>query len=559
MAYFLKKLSSKGRTYLSICESFYDPKRKGTAHRTYKSLSSVESLKENGIIDPIAYYQEEVNRLNNERKLKEVELISESSPVRYIGYFLCKAILEKLEVKKVIDLFKLSTDYDFDLYEVLSSLVYARLVKPCSKLKSFHDVIPYLGSKVNFTYYQLLEALRFYGNDYEKFVELFTKAVKDKYDVKTDITYFDCTNFYFEIDKEDNFRKKGPSKENRKDPVVGLGLLLDANQIPIGMKLYPGNESEKPVLRKIISELKTQNNIEGKTVHVADKGLNCAKNIYAAKANGDGYLFSKSVKQLPEKEKTWVLLQNDYKYVKDENGQILYKYKSCIDEFPYDYSDDTGKTYTFKLKEKRLVTYNPSLAKKKIYEIDRMAEKARALCASKAKKEEFGESGKYVEFKGKDGSKVQVSINEDKIRNDKTLAGYNLLVTSELKMKDKDMYDTYHNLWRIEESFRIMKSDLDARPVFVQSEESIKGHFLVCYIAVLLERILQFKVFKNKYPSSYLYDFFKEYKLVKSKNEYTNITSSSRFIDELAIFTGLPLKSLYLTEKQFNRILSYKI
>lgn len=560
MAYFLKQTPLKGRTYLSIVESFYDGNKKGTAHKVYKSLSSIETLKKKGIEDPVAYYQKEVDKLNSERQLKEVELISETSPNRYIGYFLAKAVMNKLDVKKVIDLFGLTTNYKFDLYDVFSSLVYARLVKPCSKYKTFYEVIPYLGYKIDFTYQQIIEALKFYGLNYEKFVELFTKATKDKYKLNTDTTYFDCTNFYFEIDKEDDFRKNGPSKENRKCPIVGLGLLLDANLIPIGMRMYPGNQSEKPVLRELIKDLKVQNNIDGKTIHVADKGLNCAKNIFAAKKNGDGYLFSKSVKMLPETEETWILLNNDYKEVKDSEDNTLYFYKSCVDKFPYAYTDeDNGKTYRFEITEKRLVTYNPSLAKKKHFEIDRMVEKARGLCASKAKRDEYGESSKYVDFKGKDGSKVKVSINEDKIKRDKMLAGFNILVTSETDMKDEDIYNTYHNLWRIEESFRIMKSDLDARPVFLQTEESIKGHFLICYVAVLLERILQFKIFENKYSSNELYNFFKKYKVIKGKSEYTNTTSDNNFIRELTKFTNLPLRNLYLSPAQFERILNYKL
>lgn len=559
MAYFLKKTRLKGRTYLSIVESFYDSNKKGTAHKIYKSLSSVETLMKNGMEDPIAYYQAEVDKLNKERELKQVELISKESPIRYLGYFLAKAVLDKLDVQKVFSLFNMNTHFEFDLFEVFSSLIYARLVKPCSKYKSFHDVIPYLGNKVNFTYYQLLEALHYYGCNYEKIVELFNKATKQKYDLNTDITYFDCTNFYFEIDKEDEFRRNGPSKENRKCPIVGLGLLLDANQIPIGMRMYPGNESEKPVLREIIKDLKDQNNITGKTIHVADKGLNCAKNIYAAKQNGDGYLFSKSVKMLPETEETWIFLKNDYKSVKDSDGNILFYYKSCIDTFPYNYTDDNGKTYKLELREKRLVTYNPSLAKKKHFEIDRMVEKAKGLCASKAKKDEYGESSRYVDFKGKDGSNVKVSINEEKIKRDKKLAGFNILVTSETNMNDKDIYDIYHNLWRIEESFRIMKSDLDARPVYVQSADAIKGHFLICYVAVLLERILQFKVFENKYSSNKFYDFFKEYKVIKGKNEYINITSDNEFIKDIAAYTNLPLKNLYLSPAQYEKILKYKL
>ena len=198
-------------------------------------------------------------------------------------------------------------------------------------------------------------------------------------------SYFDCTNFYFEIDREDDFRRKGPSKENRKEPIVGLGLLLDRNQIPIGMKMYPGNESEKPVLRDVIGQLKAQNNITGKTIHVADKGLNCAQNIASSKKNGDGYLFSKSVKGLPETEKTWVLLEEGWTDVKDKKGNLLYRYKSCVDEFPYKVEYD-GKESIVYLTEKRLLTYNPSLAAKKRYEIRRLSEKAKSLTASSAKK-----------------------------------------------------------------------------------------------------------------------------------------------------------------------------
>lgn len=323
------------------------------------------------------------------------------------------------------------------------------------------------------------------------------------------------------------------------------------------MKMYPGNESEKPVLREIISELKKQNNISGKTIHVADKGLNCARNIYAAKKNGDGYIFSKSVKTLPETEEAWVLLNNDYKMVKDNENLVVFYYKSCIDKFPYNYTDENGKIHRFTLTEKRLVTYNPLLARKKCFEIDRMVEKARGLCASKAKRDEYGDSSRYVDFKGADGTNAKVSINEEKIARDKKLAGFNIIVTSETTMKDRDIYDVYHNLWRIEESFRIMKSDLDARPVYLQTEEAIKGHFLICYVAVLLERILQFNVFENKYSSNDFYNFFKEFKVTKGRKEYTNTSTDTPFIKEMAAYTNLPLRNLYLSPAQYERILNY--
>lgn len=559
MAYFLKKTHNKGRTYLSIVESYYSPQKRCGAHRTYKSLASVESWIAKGIDDPIAHFQKEVDALNDEVSNDKVLKISDSSPELYLGYFPFVSLLNKMNIKKYVDYFNFSNSFEFDLYELLSSLIYARLVNPCSKYKTFHEVIPQLKDTTHFSYDQLLDGLEFIGNDYGKFIEIFNEQMKKVYNINTSKTYFDCTNFYFEIDKEDDFRRKGPSKENRKDPIVSLGLLLDANQIPIGMKLFPGNESEKPVLRDVIQGLKKKNQITGKTIHVADKGLNCAQNIAYSKENGDGYLFSKSVKTLPDKEKKWVLLNNDdWKEVKNDEGTLLYKYKSCIDKFPYNI-EINGKKRTLNFTEKRVVTYNPKLASKKKYEITKQVEKAKNLCYSQAKRAEYGDLGKYVNFTDENGEKAKATINEEMIEKELELAGYNLLVTSEINMKSIDIYNTYHNLWRIEESFRVMKSDLDARPVFVQKENSIKGHFLICYLAILLERIFQFKVLDNKYNTQEIMKFIKSFKAVKGENKYINVTTSSKFIKEFEEMTKLPLTNYYLTERQIKQIFNYKI
>lgn len=558
MAFYLKKTKLKGRTYLSIDESFYSHEKKGTAHKCYKSLGSVETWIEKGIADPISHFQKEVDTLNQEKADSGTRKISDVSPVRYLGYFPLKSILEKLKVQKYVDYFKLTKDFNYDLYELLSSLIYARSVHPCSKYKTFHEVLPNLYDTVRCSYDQLLDGLSFLGNDYEKFVEIFTVQTNRVFGLDTSKTYFDCTNFYFEIDREDDFRRKGPSKENRKEPIIGLGLLLDSHQIPIGMKMYPGNDSEKPVLRNVIDQLKSQNNVTGKTIHVADKGLNCARNIAFSRKNGDGYLFSKSVKGLPETEKTWVLLENGFTDIKDKKGKLLYRYKSCIDEFPYK-AEHEGKEYIVKLREKRLLTYNPSLASKKRYEINRMVEKAKSLTASQAKRTEYGEAGKYVSFTDKKGNKASVTINQEAIDKDLKFAGYNLLVTSETEMKDTDIYNTYHNLWRIEESFKIMKSDLDARPVFLQREDTIKGHFLICYLTVLLERIFQFKVLENEYSTSDIFQFIKDFKVTKGETKYINTTKSTDFIHDLAAKLKLPLTNYFLTETQIKSIFKCKI
>lgn len=174
MAYFLKQSKIKGRNYLAIYESFYNPEKKETAHKTFKSLGSVETLIKNGLEDPITYYQKEVDKLNAERNQKTVKKISDKSPIQYLGYFLLKAMMEKLEIEKNITPFKITNNFKYDLFSLLSTLVYARAVEPCSKRRAYNEIIPSLFEKYNFSYDQLMDGVSFLGENYEKFVEIFT-------------------------------------------------------------------------------------------------------------------------------------------------------------------------------------------------------------------------------------------------------------------------------------------------------------------------------------------------------------------------------------------------
>lgn len=569
MAYFLKKTKNKKGTYLQIYESYYDPERKGGAHRSYKPIGYIHELQANGIDDPIAVFTEEVKKLNQEHNRKKQadkeRQISEDSPEKLLGYFPLKNLNDSLGVKKYIDLMQTVTDFRFNVFDLLSALIYARVVRPCSKSKTYVEVIPKLFEKHSFSLDQLYSGLEYIGSEYEKIIEIFNHQINQKFIFDTSHSYFDCTNFYFEIDKEDDFRLKGPSKENKKEPIVGLGLLLDANQIPIGMKMYPGNESEKPVIRTVIDDLKQRNHISGRTIQVADKGLNCFNNILHALKAGDGYIFSKSVKTLPETEETWVLLPNDYVDVKNKKGELLYRIKECVDDFSYTYTDATGHRKTLKLPEKRIVTFNPKLAEKQKYEINRQVEKAKKLKACEAKKSEYGDSAKYVTFvsadkKGqKTDNKIKVEINEKAIEKAKKLAGYNMIITSETRMTASEIYAAYHNLWRIEESFRVMKSQLDARPVYLQKRDTITGHFLICYLSVLLTRLLQIHILNDNFGTEELFDFMHDFRVAKiSDRKYINLARSSSFIKQLSAKTGLPLTSYFLGNEDINKMLSHR-
>ena len=569
MAYFLKKTNNKKGTYLQIYESYYNPERKTGAHRSYKPIGYVHELQAKGIEDPISFYKEEVQKLNQEfqkrKQAEKVRQISEESPEKLLGYFPLKNLCDSFGCKKYIDLMQTATGFRFNIFDMMSSLIYARVVHPCSKLKTYIEILPKLFEAYDFSLDQLYSGLGYIGSKYEKIIEIFNHQVALKYPFDTAHSYFNCTNFYFEIDKEDDFRLKGSSKENKKEPIVGMGLLLDANQIPVGMKMYPGNESEKPVIRDIIDDLKQRSHISGRTIRVADKGLNCFENILHALKSGDGYIFSKSVKMLPETEKTWALLKNDYVAVKNKKGEVIYYIKDCVDDFTYNYTDKDGHRKTLKLTEKRIVTFHPKLAEKQKHEINRQVEKAKRLRACEAKKSEYGDSAKYVTFfsadrKGeKTTGKVKVEINENAIENAKKLTGYNMIVTSEIRMSASAIYAAYHNLWRIEESFRIMKSQLDARPVFMQKQETITGHFLVCYLSVLLTRLFQIHILKDEYSTEEIFDFIRDFRSAKiSDRKYINLTRSSSFTKDLTARTGLPLTSYFLGNEDINKMLSHR-
>lgn len=569
MAYFLKKTKSRRGLYLQIYESHWDPERGHTVNRSVRALGYEDALKKSGIEDPIAHFKGEVDKMNAERRAERdrqrAREISDRPAERHLGHFALKAVDDALGVEGDLAFLQLAAGFRFSLSDLVSSLVLARAVAPRSKSKTFHDVLPEMeGIGGAFTLEQLYSGLAFLGEEYEKVVEIYNGRVGRLFGRKAQTSYFDCTNFYFETGREDALRRKGPSKEHRPEPIVGMGLLLDEDCIPIAMSIFPGNESEKPQLKKVVGELKRGGAIRGRTIRVADKGLNCADNVADAALSGDGYLFSKSIKTLPEKERAWALADTGWQDVADASGTVLWSYKEARDDFDYKITDASGKRKMVSLPEKRVVTFSPTLKRKQTYEINRQVEKARALRLAAAKRSEYGDSAKYVTFtpideegEVKDGAKVAVSLNHDAIAKARSLAGYNMLVTSETAMAARKACDTYHRLWRVEESFRVMKSELDARPVYLQGQSTITGHFLICYLAVLLVRLLQVKVLKDRFSSEDVTGLCRGLNVCQvSDRRYVNVSRRTPIIEELAARTGLPLLHFNLTKGDIKAISS---
>lgn len=563
MKYFLKKTKpSKKGEYLQIYISQYIP-GKGSRNRSYRSLGYVSDLMKQGIKDPIAYGQRIVGKLN-ESISTDVPQIGDISTSMFAGHFLLKARIDRLSVDGTLNLMTSNRKTDFKISDFIRSMIYAQVLNPGSKLSAFENVIPNIYGARTFSYDQILDEIEYIGSDYQKYIECFNHGIELNWHRNTKKAFFDCTNYYFEIDLEDDLRRKGPSKENRKSPIIGQALMLDAEQVPIAMERYPGNESEKPYLRKTVEDRKSRYDISSKIIEVADKGLNCAKNIYYLHKEGkDGYIFSKSFKgkSLSRAEKEWIALDNDdqlWKEVKDEEGNLLYRYKETIGSYEYKFIDDDGREVRFRTKEKRVVTYNPYLARKQIREIEKEVEKVRNLSVKGFVKAEIGDKAKYINIKAKDNSqtKFEVEVNEETVSEAKKYAGYNLLITSEWKMTAKEIYKAYHGLWRIEESFRVRKTYLEARPVFLRNKESIYGHFLICYLALTVLRLLELKTFEDKIPISALVDFIRQYTITETKEKtYINNSTRSSVYEQIKSTLGiLKLGNLYLTQKDVNSL-----
>ena len=572
MRYFVKKSTpSKKGLYLQIYKTNYVP-GKGNQNKSYKAIGYVSDLIASGIPDPVAYAQNLVDELNSNLPNRKEMKIGDISSSKNLGYFLIKSMIDYLDFDYILKLMSSNMKFHFNLSDFVRSMIYAQIVNPGSKHKAFEKVMPNIYGTESFSYDQILDTINYIGNDYQKFVELLNICIQKKWKRNTSNAYFDCTNYYFEIDLPKEDRQFGPSKEERHLPIIGQALLLDEDQIPIGMSLYPGNESEKPKIRESIENLKQRFDIDSRIVQVADKGLNCARNIYAAsKEANDGYIFSKSVhgKNLSKQEKQWVLLENEnniWNEVKDSNGKLVYKYKECIDTFKYKFTNEEGKCVEFNVKEKRVVSYNPSLARKQKAQIQKQIDKAIAISSLKqASKEEYGDSIKYVNFTSidKEGEVVKSipSLNQEKIDEDLSFAGYNLLVTSEINKSAQDIYNTYHGLWRIEESFRVMKTYLEARPVYLQNKESIYGHFTICYMALTILRLIELKVFNDELPIGQIIEFIRNYNITETlEGSFINNATKSNTLSIIQKRYGLSkLDNIQLRKKDVENILTSEL
>lgn len=568
MAYYLRITPKRKGNYLQIYETFRIKGTKKVKANFYKTLGYDCDLVTDEIKDPISHYKKYVQDLNAEKELNKkslkTEKITDENKTFNIGTSLVRGVFKTLKLEEIFKAFGIIFNRRFSHFEIFRDLVCARIFEPKSKLYTYNEILPIINSKMDYSLDDVYSFLNDFGSRYDSIIELINASLSTRYKRNTSVTFFDCTNFYFEIDRADELRAKGPSKENRKDPIIGMGLLLDKNCIPITMQMYAGNESEIPMLKKCIDSAKKQKIIINRTIRVADKGLNCGNNIFEAIRNKDGYIFSKSVLKLSEKEKVWVNLENDYTETY-ENNVLVFKIKSCVDEFTYEHKDDEGKKNSFTTKEKRVVYWSKKLHDKKMLELDKLEVKVKNLSLSKAKREKYNAYASYIDFIGLDKNgeitdKTIIKINQEKLDKDRKYAGYNMIVTSEINASESDIYDAYHHLWRIEETFRILKTNLDARPVYVQKENTIYGHFLVCYTSILMIRILQFLVYKNEIKSNDLIEFMKTFNVYKIEDDlYINQLKPREYLDKIKTHLSPIIDNAKFKDKEINELLDCSI
>lgn len=501
MSVFLRKQNLKRGIYLSFVESTYDPISKNSKQITIKKIGYVDELKKD-YVDPISYFTDEAKKLSEESSKKYLENKEAKAPressLKNIGYFLPLSIYKKFAMTSEFKFLTIDRKFDFDVEDVYRFLLLSQINNPRSKIQSYCGKDIFL-DKYDFSDDQMYDAIKLIGQNKNYILEHIRYELKSFYKLNTSFSFFDGTNIYFEIDKENEMLKRGPEKNNRHDPILGLGLLMDGNGVPTNYTTFPGNQSEQGEMHKNIQRLKKADDIKGRTIIIADKGLNSGNNMYQAIKNGDGYVMGQKVRGGNKDLLAWILDESDYQIKTNENDEIIYKIKSEVGDYKVNITSPlNGAKAEIILKQKRVLFYSKDYADKAKHEREKLIAKAYDLISnpSNYKKKTIGDAATYIKeiHFTKDGEIAEnqkLEINIKSIEEEAKLDGYYLIVTSETNCSNDDIIKMYRGLWEIEETFSIIKGVLKVRPVFAKSIEAIEAHILICFHAVLILRLLQ--------------------------------------------------------------------
>ena len=602
---YLNKLRKpNGDIYLSIREKYHVP-RKGSRERTVESIGYLSKLKET-IKDPIAHYEKYAKKLTEERNREKHQIIkidrSEkleigTNDTRNVGYGIIKALYKKLELDKFWNWKTRGKKTKFSTDQIFRLLTFSRALNPGSKKYTLENkdffFEPFGGFSLDDIYHSL-DIIAENQNDLQQWIYEHSKKICER---DMSVSYFDCTNYYFDIshpdvddlDEEGNpvdrngnptdakYRKRGPEKNHRPDPIVEFGLLMDRNGIPIAYDLFPGNESEKVHMRPIIKRVKNEFE-DCRVIYVADRGLNTADNIY--KINGDnkgdnnerdGYVYGQSVRGADEEFKQWVLgggYRNDT-IIDDDGEKVTFRHKSRI--YPKEIHVNVtlpGKKKpskkTIKIDQKQLAYYSEKYANKQRRDRDAMVARAKDLIKSPKKYDRVTSKGSaaYVKNIAFDKSTDEIvegknlELDLEKIHEEEKYDGYYSIVTSELGMSDEEMRKVYSGLAKIEASFKVTKTCFESRPVYVRTNDHIDAHFATCFLALVLIRLLEYKL-QHEFPLPRILDSLKKYNCTHMDSNNWKFTYYDEIIEACGKAFDIDLDYKYRTQQEIQRLLHY--
>jgi hypothetical protein len=501
---YLKKTKQKdGRTYLSIAEGYHDPARGHTRTETVEKIGYLEDLL-NQYVDPIAHFKNIVSQKNTEKMASKQHQIYDYDPNetfegdcrKNIGYAALSHIYHELDIDIFFNSRQRSIGAEYNLNSIMRLLVFSRLLYPGSKKKAFENRSIFF-ERFDFTLGDVYRSLTRFSKFREALQLWIHERIISGYGRDTTITYYDVTNYYFEIDKQDKIRRKGICKEHRPDPIVQMGLLMDNSGLPVAYQLFPGNNNDCTTLIPILKRIRQEFGV-GKAVVVSDKGMNTAKNAYYLANSRGGYVFSQSVRGGTNELKKYVLKESGYEQFGDG-----YKKKSRQFTRKVEFEDDSGETVKANIAEKQVVFYSRDYDRRAKSDRATAVAKAKALVSNPDKFNKYNTYGaakyiKHIEFDEETGEIIKarsiITFDEEKLAEDEKLDGYYVIATSKCDATDDWVIETYRELWRIEETFKVTKSDLEAHPVHVSRRDHIEAHFLTCFVALVIIRLLQKKL-----------------------------------------------------------------
>jgi len=505
---FLRKCRYKktGRTYLSIVQGYRNSDGK-TRHKTIQKVGYLDVL-EKEYEDPIAHFEKLAREMTHEirEKTKPIQLsisIDQSMHVdtdnrKNFGHVAFSQLYHELELDYFINNRRRYTDAKYNHNTIFKMLIYSRLLYPGSKKRSFEKRNMFF-EKMDFSLDDVYRSLSFFAKFKDPMLLAMHKRIEKLYSRDTSLVYYDVTNYYFEIDKQDDLRRKGYSKEHRRDPIVQMGLFLDTNGIPLTYGLYPGNMLDKQTLIPMMHQVRKQYDL-GRFIVVGDRGMMSGDNIRQILLDKCGYVLSYSIRGSDAAFKDYVLDQSDYRDI----GQEGFRIKSRIYPREIYVSTLKGKKKKISIDEKHIVFYSPKYAQKAKADREAALSKAQKLISSPsayARAASYG-AAKYVKdltYSPSSGEVIDdvahlLVADEEVVAEEEKYDGYYAIVTSELNKSDEEIVEIYRGLWRIEDSFRITKSDLETRPVYVSRQDHIEAHFLTCFVALVLMRLLEKKL-----------------------------------------------------------------